>query len=114
VLARGVAVAPDIVSRLQPVDASIVSDRLTLPAERHFDLVLASNVLVYYDTFEQTLALASIAAMLKPGGVLLTNDAMLEIPEVPLRSEGSLAVPFSDRPGDGERMVWYVKTSGGR
>jgi hypothetical protein len=33
---------------------------------------------------------------------------------VPLRSEGSLAVPFSDRPGDGERLVWYVKSSGGR
>ena len=80
--------------------------------ERQFDLVLASNVLVYYDTFEQTLALASVAAMLKPGGVLLTNDAVLEIPEVPLRSAGSVGVPFSDRPGDGERMVWYVKSDG--
>ena len=114
VLARGVAVSPDIVSRIQPVDASIVSDRLALPDERRFDLVLASNVLVYYDTFEQTLALASVAAMLRPGGVLLTNDAVLEIPEVPLRSGGNLAVPFSERPGDGERMVWYVKNSGGR
>ena len=114
VLARGVAVSPDIVRRIQPIDASIVSDRLTLPEERHFDLVLASNVLVYYDTFEQTLALASVAAMLKPGGVLLTNDAVLEIPEVPMRSAGSLAVPFSERPGDGERMVWYVKSSGRR
>jgi hypothetical protein len=114
VLARGIAVAPEIVRRIQPVDASIVSDRLALPEHRHFDLVLASNVLVYYDTFEQTLALASIAAMLKESGVLLTNDAVLEIPEVPLRSAGSLAVPFSDRPGDGERLVWYVKSTGGR
>ena len=114
VLARGVAVSPEIIARIRPVDASIVSDRLVVPEERRFDLVLASNVLVYYDTFEQTLALASVAAILKPGGVLLTNDAVLEIPEVPMRSAGSLAVPFSDRPGDGERMVWYVKTSGGR
>ena len=45
----------------------------------------------------------------KPGGVLISNDAVLEIPEIPLRSAGNLAVPFSDRPGDGERMVWYVK-----
>jgi len=114
VVARGVAVSPEIVRRIKPVDASIVSDRLDLPDDRQFDLVLASNVLVYYDTFEQTLALASVAAMLKPGGVLLSNDAVLEIPEVPLRSAGSLAVPFSDRPGDGERMVWYVKTEGKR
>ena len=49
--------------------------------------------------------------MLRPGGVLLTNDAVLEVPEVPLRSAGTLAVPFSDRPGDGERMVWYVKAA---
>ena len=112
VVARGVAVSPEIVRRIKPVDASIVSDRLDLPDDRQFDLVLASNVLVYYDTFEQTLALASVAAMLKPGGVLLSNDTVLEIPEVPLRSAGSLAVPFSDRPGDGERMVWYVKTDG--
>ena len=112
VVARGVAVSPEIVRRIKPVDASIVSDRLDLPDDRQFDLVLASNVLVYYDTFEQTLALASVAAMLKPGGILLSNDAVLEIPEVPLRSAGSLAVPFSDRPGDGERMVWYVKTEG--
>lgn len=111
VLARGVAISPDIVRRVHPVEASIVSDRLELKDEQRFDLVLASNVLVYYDTFEQTLALASIAAMLQPGGVLLTNDAVLEIPEVPLRSRGTLAVPFSARPGDGERMVWYVKAA---
>ena len=91
--------SPDIVRRIQPVDASIVSDRLDLPDDSSsFDSVLASNVLVYYDTFEQTLALASIAAMLKPGGILLSNDAVLEIPEVPLRSAGSLAVPFSIGP----------------
>ena len=39
VLARGVAVSPEIVRRIQPVDASIVSDRLELPDERQFDLV---------------------------------------------------------------------------
>ena len=106
---RAVAVSPAIVSKLRPLEASIVSDRLDLaPAER-FDLVLATNVLLYYDTFEQTLALASIAGMLRPGGVLLTNDAVLEIPEVPMRSQGYLTVSFSSRPGDGERMVWYVR-----
>ena len=71
--------------------------------------MVATNVLLYYDTFEQTLALASIAAMLRPGGVLLTNDAVLEMPGMPLRSAGTLGVPFSERQGDGERMVWYVK-----
>lgn len=114
VRARGIDVAADIVRRIHPLDASVVSDRLEMADAQRFDLVLASNVLVYYDTFEQTLALSSIAAMLRPGGVLLTNDAVLEIPEIAMRSAGNVAVPFSNRPGDGERMIWYVKAAGGR
>ena len=86
-----------------------MSDRLVLPERERFDLVLASNVLLYYDTFEQTLAAAAIADMLRPGGALLTNDAVLEVPEVPMRSGGYLTVRFSDREEDGERMVWYVR-----
>jgi SAM-dependent methyltransferase len=109
VRARGITVSADIVRRVHPVEASIVSERLELPERDRFDLVLATNVLLYYDTFEQTLALGSIAAMLRPGGVLLTNDAVLEVPEIPLGSAGYVTVVFSKRPGDGERMVWYVK-----
>ena len=107
--ARGISVAREILRKLRPLEASIVSDRLVLPERERFDLVLASNVLLYYDTFEQTLAAAAIADMLRPGGALLTNDAVLEVPEVPMRSGGYLTVPFSDREGDGERMVWYVR-----
>jgi hypothetical protein len=47
--------------------------------------------------------------MLRPGGVLLTNDAVLEIPEIPMRSQGYVSVGFSNRQGDGERIVFYVK-----
>jgi SAM-dependent methyltransferase len=109
VRARGVTVAAEIVRMIRPLEASIVSDRIDLPENERFDLVVATNVLLYYDTFEQTLALDAIAAMLRPGGVLLTNDAVLEVPEVPMRSEGYLNVPFSNRQGDGERMVFYVR-----
>jgi SAM-dependent methyltransferase len=109
VRARGVTVSPEIVRMIQPLDASIVSDRIDLPARERFDLVLATNVLLYYDTFEQTLALDAIASMLRPGGVLLTNDAVLEIPEIPMRSQGYVSVAFSNRQGDGERMVYYLK-----
>jgi hypothetical protein len=106
---RTLAVSPTVVGKLRPLEASIVSDRLDLASGERFDLVLATNVLLYYDTFEQTLALGNVAAMLRRGGVLLTNDAVLEIPEIPLRSQGYVTVPFSARPGDGERMVWYVR-----
>jgi SAM-dependent methyltransferase len=109
VRARGVTVSPEIVRMIQPLDASIVSDRIDLPARERFDLVLATNVLLYYDTFEQTLALDAIASMLRPGGVLLTNDAVLEVPEIPMRSQGYVSVAFSKRQGDGERMVFSVR-----
>ena len=109
VMARGLSVSPEIVPIIRPLEASIVSDRIDLPDRERFDLVVATNVLVYYDTFDQTLAVASIAATLRPGGVLVTNDAVLEVPEVPMRSAGYVSVPFSARPGDGERMVFYVR-----
>ena len=109
VRARGVAVSADMIRRVRPLNASIVSDRLELGDGERFDLVLATNVLLYYDTFEQTLALGSIAAMLRPGGVLLTNDAVLEVPDIPIHSQGYVNVIFSSRQGDGERMVWYLK-----
>ena len=111
VQARAVSVSPDVVRHVSPVAANIVFDRLELVPAQRFDLVLATNVLVYYDTFEQSLALAGMAAMLRPGGVLLTNDAVLELPEIPVRSAGYTSVTFSTRSGDGERMVRYVRTS---
>jgi hypothetical protein len=108
---RAVDVSAAVARRVQPITANVVYDRLRPARQELFDLVVATNVLVYYDTFEQSLAAASIAAMLREGGVFLTNDAVLELPEIPLRSGGQLPVPFSERPGDGERMVWYVKTA---
>jgi len=34
---------------------------------------------------------------------------VLEVPEIPMRSQGYMNVAFSDRQGDGERMIFYVK-----
>ena len=71
---RAVTVSPDVLHLLRPVDLDIVYQRLDLPPGEHFDLVVATNVLIYYDTFEQALATANIAAMLAPGGILVSND----------------------------------------
>ena len=108
---RAVDVAAAVARRVQPMTANIVYDRLRPAGQELFDLVVATNILVYYDTFEQSLAAASIAALLREGGVFLTNNAVLELPEIPLRSRGELSVPFSETAGDGERLVWYVKTA---
>lgn len=101
---RTIAVRPQIASRLDAEDLNIVVQRL---ADRRFDLVVATNVFVYYDTLDQVLALANVEAMLRPGGILLSNNALLELPSSRLRSAGYVTVQYSNRPDDGDHVVWY-------
>jgi len=104
---RAVRVRPELAARVRPVDLNVVYQRLELPAAERFDLVVATNILVYYDTFEQCLALANVARMTAVGGLLLTNNVLLELPGSPLRSAGYKTVVFSDRPDDGEHVLSY-------
>jgi hypothetical protein len=101
---RTIEIRPELLSRLEAVDLDIVVQRL---AERKFDLVVATNVFVYYDVLDQALALANVAAMLTPGGLLLSNNAVLELPSSRLRSVGYLTTQYSGRQDDGDHVVWY-------
>lgn len=75
VRARAIDVRPDAVLAVEAVDLNIVVDRLATPdAASGFDLVVATNVLVYYEPFEQALAATNMAGMLRAGGLLLTNQ----------------------------------------
>jgi hypothetical protein len=71
---RAVRIRPDVATRVVPVDMNIVFQRIPPVPEQGFDLIIGTNIFVYYDAFEQSLARANIAAMLKPGGYLLSND----------------------------------------
>jgi hypothetical protein len=73
---RAVRIRPELVSRLTPVDMNIVFQRMRLKPEAGFDLIIGTNIFVYYGEFEQSLARANVSAMLKPGGYLLTNDKL--------------------------------------
>ena len=88
-----------------PIDADIVYQRVAVPDAERCDLVIATNVLLYYDAFEQMLAVLNITAMLAPGGLLLTNTKLDDLPAFPLRRVAETATAFSDRPGDGEYVV---------
>lgn len=104
---RAVRIKPSVVSKITPVDLNIVLQRLELaPAER-FDLIIATNILIYYDAFEQSLAMSNVQAMLGPDGFLIANNALPEFPFLPLHAVGYVTVAYSDRPNDGEHMVWY-------
>jgi hypothetical protein len=82
-----------------------------LAPPEQFDLVIATNILVYYDVFEQSLALANIERMLRPGGLLLSNNALLELPALGVRSVGYETAVYSSRAGDGDHIVWYQRQS---
>ncbi|MBV8728739.1 MAG: hypothetical protein JO336_02915 [Acidobacteriia bacterium] len=75
---RAVSIRPEVVRACEPVDLDIVLERLNLAAGDRFDLMVGTNIFVYYDSFQQTLALENAGAMLKPGGLLLTNDRLQE------------------------------------
>lgn len=105
--ARAVRFPAESVRSLDAADINIVTQRLELPDTGKFDLIVATNILVYYSPFEQALALANIAAMLKPGGVLLTNDRLPEIPNSPIRDVGSVFVTYSTDPRRIDTVYWY-------
>jgi len=110
---RGVGVRPAIA-------AGIATRRLNIVLERppsaedggRFDLVVVTNLLLYYDVFEQSLALENIAAMLRPGGLLLSNNRAIELPNAGLRSVGTTSVVYMTLAGIGEagdQIVWYAR-----
>jgi len=73
---RAVRIPPEIVRRITPVDMNIVFQRLGISPPQAFDLIIGTSIFLYYDGFEQSLARANVAAMLKPGGYLLSSDKL--------------------------------------
>jgi hypothetical protein len=75
VRARAIAVRPRVVLDVTSKELNVVVGRVaSASAGGAFDAIVATNVLVYYDAFEQALAVANMAKMLARGGVLLTNQ----------------------------------------
>jgi hypothetical protein len=108
---RGVSVRPDVVTRVTPIDLNIVTERMELAEADRFDLVIATNILLYYDVFEQMMASANVARMLRPGGFLLTNNRIFEVPGGPLSGVGYIDVNYMSLAGIGEtgdRLIWYA------
>ena len=105
-------IRPDVVLACEPVDLNIVLERLNLAAADRFDLIVGTNIFVYYDAFEQTLALENAGAMLKPGGLLLTNHRLPEVlgsgARPSMRLAGTTEVRDDDH-GALDAVGWYQK-----
>ncbi len=95
---RAVRVRPEVLRSVESVDLNIVVQRVEAA---RVDLIVATNVLVYYDAVEQGLALLNVAAMLRAGGLFLVNS---ELPsDSAMRLVGSTVAP------SGDRVLWYRK-----
>ena len=105
---RAVRVRPSVVQRMSVLDVNIVTDRLDGQA---FDLVIATNVFLYYDVFEQALAMSNVEAMLKPGGFLLANFSAPKLTSVTIRPVDTTETVYARARDVKENIldfiVWY-------
>lgn len=89
---HSIAVRPSITRTLSADRLNVITERIT---DEPFDLIIATNVLTYFDDRQLSLGLVNIAAMLRPGGYLLHNESrdslaalasLVGLPAVQMRS----------------------------
>jgi hypothetical protein len=107
VVSRAVAIRPHYTAHMQALNANIVAQTLDLPAGQGFDLVIATNVLVYYDRFQQALAMANISRMLNPGGIFLANNVLPAQHVGDLEYLGRRTTAFTPSGAYGDDVVVY-------
>jgi hypothetical protein len=105
---RAVRVRPSAVQRMSALNLNIVTDRLDGEA---FDLVIATNVFIYYDVLEQALAMSNVEAMLKPGAFLLANFSAPNLTSVTIRPVDTTTTLYARARDVNEDIldfiVWY-------
>jgi len=101
---RAVRILPEIVTTLDPQPLNIVTQHVEAPTSQKFDLIVATNILLYYDRLEQALALLNIESMLSNGGVTLLNDPVEDYSGLRLRRTAIVTVPYTPDQSDEMRI----------
>jgi hypothetical protein len=104
---RAVAIRPQYAAHVQVYNANIVAQTLDFPTGQGFDLMVATNVLVYYDRFQQALAMANIARMLNRGGIFLANNVLPAQHTSDLEYLGRRTTAFTPNGAYGDDVVVY-------
>ena len=107
VVARAVAIRPQYVAQIKGYDLNIVTQTLDFPSGQGFDLVIATNVLVYYDRFQQALAMANIGRTLNRGGIFLANNVLPAQHTGDLEYVGRRSTTFTPSGAYGDDVVVY-------
>ena len=102
---RAVRARPGAVQRMSVTDLDIVTERLD---GETFDLVIATNVFIYYDVLEQALAMANVRAMLRPGAFFLANVQAPDLESLALRPIDTTTTRYAGgRESILDFVVWY-------
>ncbi len=104
---RAVSVRPAVVLRVTPVDMNVVFQTVALPPAQQFDLVIGTNIFVYYGSLEQSLARANLGKMIKPGGFLISNESLPNT--APSLLTDSLRTEVVMAPNDTDYMYTYAR-----
>jgi hypothetical protein len=106
---RAVTIRPDLMQQLRPINMNVVLQRLAPRAlSRPFDLIVATNILVYYSEAEQALAFANMLSMLRDGGAILTNTVSLPVRVDGLSPPTPVDVVF-DQQSNGDTLFWFTR-----
>ncbi len=106
---KAVAITADRATRIIAVDLNIVAQTADFAEGEGFDLVVATNILVYYDQFQQALAMANIARMMNPGGIFVSNTALPSAHDDRLKYLGGRNVAYAQDGSYGDDVVVYQR-----
>jgi hypothetical protein len=102
---RAVRARPSAVQRMSVLNVNIVTERIDGEA---FDLVIATNVFIYYDVFEQALAMSNVDAMLKPGALLLANVSAPKLTSFAMRPIDTTRTLYTRAPEISQDIVDFI------
>lgn len=106
---RAITIRPAIVNEVVPFDMDVIFQTMELPADKQFDLIIATNVLDYYGDLDQSLARMNLGSMLKPGGFLLTTESLPDTEPKKLASSVKTVLAVALTPKTEDYMYTYVR-----
>lgn len=106
---RVVDIRGEFLTKVNAFDTNIVLQRPSLDEKTRYDLIIGTNIFLYYNAFEQGLAMRNLDKMLSKGGLLLSNNALVEFPFTPIRSVGYSRTIYSQQASDADAIIWYQK-----
>jgi hypothetical protein len=106
---KAVAISADRGARITALDLNVVAQTVDFADGEGFDLVVATNILVYYDHFQQALAMGNIARMMNAKGIFVSNTALPAAHDERLKYLGGRNVAYAQDGSYGDDVVVYQR-----